>query len=370
MAEVVTNAKLINHQNRLDYDRAKEKQEFENTKAGVKGLVDSGMVKIPKFFIHPPESQPKDSHSSIACLQIPVIDLEGLNGELQGEIVDKIRRASEEWGFFQIVNHGIPAEVLDEMIRGIRSFHEQPAEAKRALYTFDSERNVRYHSNGYVRESQEGEWKDTLSCSFHNDELDLEELPMLCRHIMVEYVKCMRLLKDTLAKLLSQALNLNPDYLNNIECMRTQGVVGNYYPPCPEPHLTFGTSKHSDPAFLTILLQDHIGGLQVLYEDQWVNVPPVRGALVINIGDLLQLITNDMFKSVEHRALSGHIGPRISVATFFYPNMREPKTYGPIKELLSENNLPFYKDILVPEYIALYSSKRLEGKSGLPYFKL
>ncbi|KAK8682203.1 hypothetical protein V6N13_054596 [Hibiscus sabdariffa] len=60
-----------------------------------------------------------------------------------------------------------------------------------------------------------------------------------------------------------------------------------------------------------------IGGLQVLYEDQWIDVPPVPGALVVNIGDMLQLITNDKFKSVEHRVLANTEGPRVSVASFF-----------------------------------------------------
>ena len=65
-------------------------------------------------------------------------------------------------------------------------------------------------------------------------------------------------------------------------------MLCHYYPPCPEPDLTLGASKHSDSSFLTVLLPDQIEGLQVLREGYWFDVPPVPGALIINVGDLLQ----------------------------------------------------------------------------------
>lgn len=106
---------------------------------------------------------------------------------------------------------------------------------------------------------------------------------------MVEYSKRVKALVRTLFELLSEALGLEPDHLASMDCDKGQTVLCHYYPACPEPNLTMGTTRHSDPDFLTILLQDHIGGLEVLYQDRWVKVPPLPGALVVNIGDLLQV---------------------------------------------------------------------------------
>lgn len=95
-------------------------------------------------------------------------------------------------------------------------------------------------------------------------------------------------LGTTLFELLSEALGLNPNHLKDMGCAEGLIALCHYYPACPEPELTIGTTKHSDNDFLTVLLQDHIGGLQVLYQDKWIDITPVPGALVVNVGDLLQ----------------------------------------------------------------------------------
>lgn len=109
-----------------------------------------------------------------------------------------------------------------------------------------------------------------------------------CRDILMEYSKHVMELGYELLELLSEALGLKPSHLKDMNCAEGLLLLCHYYPPCPQPELAIGTSRHSDNDFLTVLLQDHVGGLQVLHQNQWVDVPPTPGALVVNIGDLMQ----------------------------------------------------------------------------------
>ncbi|KAL5981369.1 hypothetical protein ACLOJK_015424 [Asimina triloba] len=368
-----TGAGHIAAANGPDYDRLKELKAFDDTKAGVKGLVDAGVSKIPRIFIRPAEEVINTRVADSADhLQIPTIDLQGVDGDRRAEIVDEVRRASSRWGFFQVVNHGVGEEVLDGVLEGVVRFFEQAQEVKMEYYTRDEEgKNVLYSSNFDLYKSKAANWRDTLYCVMAPKPLDPSELPAACRDITMEYSKHVERLGSTLFELLSEALGLRANHLNDMGCGQGHSLLYHYYPPCPEPELTLGTTNHSDPDFLTILLQDHIGGLQVLHQDQWVDVTPIHGALVVNIGDLLQLTSNDKLKSVEHRVLANRVGPRVSVAcffsTYFYPSQR---VYGPIEELLSDENPPKYKGTTVADFLMYYNTKGLDGKSALDHYKL
>ncbi|XP_021769872.1 1-aminocyclopropane-1-carboxylate oxidase homolog 9-like isoform X1 [Chenopodium quinoa] len=355
----------------LNYDLEIEFSEFISTKAGVKGLVDSGIVKVPRFFLSPAGVNYLEQTSSNGIVnQVPVINLEGYGGKRRRTIVNEVLQASRTWGMFQVFNHGVPSAVMKSMLESVCGFHEQSNELKKDYYSHDSTRKVWYYAT-IQPAHKTAVWKDTIACQFENMTEDFEALPLICREPMFDYVKHIVELKGRLCKLLSEAVGLEGDLLELMECMEPRKVVGHYYPACPEPHLTLGTAEHTDPFFLTILLQGDIDGLQVLHQDQWIHVPPMEGALIVIIGDMLQLISNDLLRSAEHRVLANWKGPRLSAACFFYPNGRnKDRNYGPIEELLSDKNPALYKEITHAEYLKHHGVHGSCGSKALPHIKL
>ncbi|TYJ45269.1 hypothetical protein E1A91_A02G044000v1 [Gossypium mustelinum] len=306
-------------------------------KLELKGLADGGITKVPRIFHQPPEKLHKFPVSNDSQFSIPVIDLEGVNNDpiTRKEVVDKVGNASRKWGFFQVINHGIPVSVMEEMKDGVRRFHEQDVEVKKQYYTRDFTKPVVYNSNFDLYTSLAVNWRDTFFSRMAPDPPKMEDLPPVCRDIMVNYSKQVMNLGNLLLELLSQALGLKPDHLKDMDCGRGLLMLCHYYPGCPQPELALGT--------------------------------------MINIGDLLQLISNDAFVSVEHRVLANSDGPRVSVACFFSTSLKsDPVLYGPIKELLSEGNPPKYRETTVRDYV-IYSNGRgldVDGTSPLLHFRL
>ncbi|XP_051142059.1 1-aminocyclopropane-1-carboxylate oxidase homolog 11-like [Andrographis paniculata] len=335
-------------------DRAEEMKRFNEMKGGVKSLVDAGITELPTIFVHPPEIL-ETKPNGVADGDLPTVDF----GARREVVVESIRRAASEWGFFRITNHGVPAEVMDGVLAAGRRFHEQPTEEKAALYSTDSRQSVRFNSNGHaLKDDDIACWKDMLTCVYADDRLDPAEIPPVCRREFGEYVEHMVRVRETLAELLSEALGLESQHLSKMECMKSEALACIYYPVCPEPAKTFGNSKHSDATFLTLLIQDTVGGLQVLHDGRWVDVAPVAGTLIANIGDLMQIISNDKFVSVEHKVRASTGGPRVSVACFFTPSVKAMgKAFAPMKELISEENPALYREFFFGEYCRHYKTK-------------
>ncbi|KAF2307648.1 hypothetical protein GH714_030585 [Hevea brasiliensis] len=262
----------------LDYDRMEEVKKFDESKMGVKGLSDSGITSIPKIFIHAPDTladlKPNSSHTSPS---IPIIDLSNIySNHHREQIISQVKEAATNWGFFQVINHGISQLVLDSTLKAIKSFHEQPHEVKSKYYTRKEGSGVMYASNNDLYRTEAACWHDSLQMWMAPVPLNTEEIPEICRKEVMEWDVCAKKVSEAVMELLSEGLGLEAGKFKELTFSDSRCMVGHCYPYCPQPDLTVGITAHTDPGVVTLLLQDEIGGLQVKHGDGWVEVKPVR----------------------------------------------------------------------------------------------
>lgn len=272
------------------YDRSKEVKEFDESKMGVKGLSDSGITSIPQFFIHPPETLGDLKTSSPPSTTIPVIDLSNFNSSThRPKLIQQVKEAAKTWGFFQVINHRVPISVLDDTMAAIKAFHELPHGEKSKHYKREESRGVMYASNNDLYRTEAASWHDSLQVWLGPDPLEVEEIPEICRNEVVAWGVHATEVAEDVMELLSEGLGLEAGKFKELTFSKGKALVGHCYPYCPQPDLTVGITSHTDPGFITVLLQNHVPGLQVKHGDAWVDVKPLPGGLIINVGDFLQV---------------------------------------------------------------------------------
>lgn len=160
-------------------------QAFDETKAGVKDLLDSGIQKIPRIFIRPYEELLQESSTyKRANVLVPIVDLSEIEKpDRRKLVVEEVRIASATWGFFQVRNHGIPLPVIDRMIEGVSEFNELDSEEKKKFDTRNNTKAVTFNSTYDLFTSRTASWRDTLTLSFSDPDhpIDRNELPASCR---------------------------------------------------------------------------------------------------------------------------------------------------------------------------------------------
>ncbi|CAL9176301.1 unnamed protein product [Musa hybrid cultivar] len=353
------------------FDRTAALKEFDEGKTGVRGLVECGAAAtVPPIFRHP-ILRPRSSSPS--SLTVPTVDL----SLPRPAAVALATTAARDWGFFQVVNHGLPLSLIDCTISAVRSFHEQPSSVRAAFYSRSVAGGVSYSSNVDLFRSGAASWRDTIQLAMGPTRPDPERIPPVCREELLAWDEHVVAAGRAVLGLLSEGLGKEAGMLEATTCAEGRVMACHYYPPCPEPELTVGTAEHTDPGVLTVLAQDGVGGLQVKWtgedgESEWVDVRPASGALVINVGDLLQIMSNDEYKSVEHRVLANpHREARVSVATFFNPGKRgESVFYGPLPELVSPVKPARYRNFTMAEFMGTFFGKELSSRSLIDHFKL
>ncbi|XP_020526524.1 protein DMR6-LIKE OXYGENASE 2-like isoform X2 [Amborella trichopoda] len=270
----------------------------------------------------------------------------------------------------EIINHGVPEDVIQSMLDVAKEFFEMPIENRAKLYSEDPKTEVRVSTSFNFNKSKVQLWRDFVRHPCHplEDYIDSwPEKPENYREVASKYALEIRALILKLLALLSEGLGLDSGYLNEKFGKHYQTLLTNYYPSCPDPNLTLGLPGHSDPNGITVLLQDEVGGLQVLKDGKWIIVKPEKNALVVNLADQLQVISNGRFKSVEHRAITNSRTSRISIPTFYGPSL--DALIGPANELVSKESPAIYRSYTFEEFFDRFFSQELKGKTVLDHFK-
>ncbi|KAK4258941.1 hypothetical protein QN277_005334 [Acacia crassicarpa] len=252
--------------------------------------------------------------------EVPVIDLRWLEGEDGGEeCKTEIARASKEWGFFQVVNHGISSEILKKMRVEQEKVFKQPFEQK-----VKEDKFFNFSAGTYRWGSPSATCIRQLSWSeaFHiplSDIIDSTGSNSLSSAIE-QFASTVSSLAQRLADILEEKMGHKSTFFQENCLPSTCYLRLNRYPPCPLFSEIHGLMPHTDSDFLTILHQDQVGGLQLVKDGKWIAVKPNPDALIINIGDLFQAWSNGVYKSVEHRVMTNTRVERFSTAYFFCPS--------------------------------------------------
>ncbi|MCO5582088.1 hypothetical protein L7F22_035979 [Adiantum nelumboides] len=314
---------------------------------------------VPQAFIRPPHDRPPDG--TLQERQLPVIDISGLDDPLLRSLVlQQIAHACAHWGFFQVVNHGVEDEVVQEMRAACWRFFNQPASERNKLRGRENELPVGYTTSFNPSMESTRDWKDVLyvrdvpgvCCN------GFDLVPEICREAFQQYRSGVDRLGKLLFESIFESLGLSKASIKEKVPAAARLVMGvNFYPPCPDPSLTFGVSPHSDVSFITVLLQDEVAGLQIKKGENWYLVKPLPNAFVINLADQIEILSNGKYKSIEHRAITNAEKPRISVACFFGP--LSDAIIEPLPELTSENEPAKYKAVKFGDYVRDFYSKSL-----------
>ncbi|KAJ8465374.1 hypothetical protein OPV22_027926 [Ensete ventricosum] len=322
---------------------------------------------LPDTYVRP-ESQRPRLHEVVRDANIPTIDLGSPD---VSRVIAQVGDACRSFGFFQVVNHGVPVELMLAMLTVASEFFRLPPEEKAKHYSDDPAKKMRLSTSFNIRKETVRNWRDYLRLHCY----PLEEFvpgwpsnPASFKEAVSAYCREVRQLGFRLLRLISLSLGLEEDYMVKVLGEQEQHMAINYYPKCPEPELTYGLQAHTDPNAITILLQEpKVPGLQVLKDGKWIAVNPQPNAFVINIGDQLQALSNGRYRSVCHRAVVNSDKDRMSVASFLCPC--NSAVISPPEKLVGDGSPAIYRSYTYDEYYKKFWSRNLDDEHCLELFK-
>jgi len=325
---------------------------------------------------------------------VPVIDLSPLFSEKPDPsacetVRQQIDAASKKWGFYQVINHQVPGGLIHEAEEQMRKFFQLPNDIKseilrtpqnyRGYFNDEFTKNKLDVKEGFDYSAWDITDKDSLVAinRWPSGEPEMTE-------IFLKSFRASNLLAEKLMEVYALNLNKPKDFFREFfqEGEHLSFVRLNYYPLCPDSD-RLGVGPHQDSSALTILKQDDdVSGLQVFIDDayvdelshleesKWVTIEPVKDALVVNVGAMLEVWSNSRYKAALHRVLASKTKVRYSTPFFYLPSMET--NVVPIL-LPGENQV--YKVINFGDYRRLlfkgfYEKIPLHQQARLPNFRI
>ncbi|KAF7845034.1 flavanone 3-dioxygenase 3-like [Senna tora] len=246
---------------------------------------------------------------------------------------------------------------MEDAMEAAIEFFNLPNEEKMLWFSDDVHKPIRYGTSLNHAIDQVYCWRDFIKHYSHplSDWIHLwPSNPPSYREKMGNYAKAIQVLQKQLMEVLFESLGLNPSYLEEEIKQGVQLLAVNCYPACPEPGLTLGIPPHSDFGSLTILLQSRRGLEFKDKSNNWVRVPFVEGALVVQLGDQMEVLSNGLCKSVIHRAIVNEKEKRLSIASLHSFPM--DTKVGPAPNLVDEENPKSYSEFSFKEFLDFISN--------------
>ncbi|KAL1534697.1 jasmonate-induced oxygenase 2-like isoform X1 [Salvia divinorum] len=322
---------------------------------------------IDPAFIQALEHRPKPE--SVQANNVPLIDLSPLGarepdrGALES-LVAQIGQACKNWGFFQVINHGVALHLREKMELVSRQFFAMQKEEQKKVAR-DEVKPLGYYDTEHTKNVRD--WKEVFDFTVQEPMIipahdhELREMwnqwphhdPPQMKEVCQQYGDEMEKLGHKLLELIALSLGLGRDRFRGFFEGRTTSFIRiNHYPPCPVPDLALGVGRHKDAGALTVLAQDEVGGLQVKRKSDgdWILIQPTPNAYIVNVGDIIQVWSNDKYESVEHRVKVNAERERFSIPYFMNPT--HDTMVEPLDELLSSRNPAKYRAYSWGEFFA------------------
>ncbi|XP_058728283.1 oxoglutarate-dependent flavonoid 7-O-demethylase 1-like [Vicia villosa] len=308
----------------------------------------------------------RDGDYTDSLQQLPIIDLgKLLSQDMKGAELEKLGFACKEWGFFQLINHGVSMILVEDMKIGAEKLFNLSMEEKSKLWQKPGDMEG-FGKMIEVPKDEPSDWVDefyifTLPSQLRKPHL-FPNLPNPFRENLEAYCRKIRELSINIMVLMGKSLGIESDDIEESLGEGGQSIKLNYYPPCPQPDNVFGLKAHTDGCALTILFQNNdVEGLQINKDGTWISVKPLPNAFIVSLGDVMEVMTNGIYKSTRHRAIVNSEKERLSIATFYGPEWSG--NIGPLSCLVTQETPPLFKTIGVADFYKGYLSPEHHGKS-------